>query len=116
MNENDLMEDAEDVEIDALKVSYFKSFIAVCREKKITLLFFISPTYKKYLTSNYYTAIKNICSEECVPLFDFSEDVDYINNRGYYKDFTHLNSYGADLYSKKVSNIIKDYTGDEIIR
>lgn len=116
MPENDLMENAEEVEIDSLKLSYLKSFIKVCRENNIEILFFISPTYNKYITSDYYTVFKNVCYEQSVPLFDFSEDKDFINNKEYYKDFTHLNNYGADIYSKKVSDIIKDYTGDEIIR
>ena len=43
---------------------------------------------------------KNICRENDVKFIDFSESEDFIYKNNLFKDRTHLNSDGADLFTK----------------
>lgn len=102
------MSSPDDESIDSLKLYYFKSFVSFCKERKIPLIVFCSPTYKKYVNSDYYKPIKTLCEIEHVPYYDYSEYEPITETIDYFSDITHLNDKGAQLYTTKVSRVINE--------
>jgi hypothetical protein len=97
-------------EIDYEMVNYFIKFIILARSKQTNIFVIISPTYYKYLNiSPTATIAKKICDQYNIPFWDFSQMTQFISRSEYFLDETHLNSLGADIYSKIVAYRILHY-------
>lgn len=86
---------------DNMKLKYLKMFIKTCKENNIPLVFCLSPQYK-VSNSNEYNTVKDIILQEQIPLLDFYSYPRLANNKDYFKDRTHLNSAGADAFTKEL--------------
>jgi lysophospholipase L1-like esterase len=51
--------------------------------------------------------IKCICKQNGYEFWDFSNSPKYLNNNHYFKDGGHLNSKGANEFSKDIAKRIK---------
>ena len=71
------------------------------------LVFVISPTwYGKKAFSN-YGSIEAICKEHGITFIDFSNSPKYVHNNDLFKDGMHLNSNGADEFTKDLIKLLK---------
>lgn len=89
---------------DSLKLTYINRFINM--SKGVKLIFVISPTWNG-MNSSDYKPIQEICHDKGILFINFANNPKYIHNYAYFKDGAHLNSKGADEFTKDFMNILK---------
>lgn len=93
--------------IDPFKKIYLTKFITDCKMNGTKLIFMISPSYGQKLRSPYYDALSELCHQYNVPFFYHQTDSNFVNNRQFFKDSSHLNGLGAEEYTKMIVGEIK---------
>lgn len=93
---------------DSVKVYYLKKFISLCKDNNIHLLFSLSPKYKAENSSS-YDVVKFIANEMEVPILDNYTNAQFSNNKVYFQDQMHMNSTGADEYTKYLISFLREY-------
>jgi hypothetical protein len=98
---------------DSIKVKYFKKFISDCQTAGVKLMVIVSPIYVQYQVNNpNITIAKRMCDSAHVPFYDYSTSKDF-DNVGQYADAHHLNSQGAEQFTKmNIANIRKALKGE----
>ena len=89
------------------KVNFFIQLINLVNEKQTKLVLTFSPDFIPYsgeTTSIRY--IKNLSKTKGYVVFDFSRDSSFVKKQNYFYDLQHLNSTGANLFSKSLSDSI----------
>lgn len=96
--------------------TYLRKIIKYCKDNEIELVLFCSPMYDIQLLSAgdydaYVNKVKAIADEYGIKYYDFNlikpEYLD-IQHLEYYKDMDHLNTKGADEFSRLFADIIID--------
>ena len=100
------------VNLDTASLNLFEQFIGQCRELNIELVLVYTPEYigGQSFVKNRSDIIKLyncIAEKHQIPFIDFSND-EICSNRSYFYNSTHLNSIGADLFTRKLVHILKD--------
>lgn len=93
--------------LDSLKIKYLSKLIDECRQKDITLIFCISPYYKRSDFKD-YEPLFEIAGRNNIPVLDYSTDSAICTDPSLFSDGTHLNKAGAEKYSRLVVSDIKD--------
>ena len=87
--------------IDSNLVKKFEEFILIAKDKNINVVVVYSPKlFKKNKFDISLNIAKNICKENDVKFVNLSESPDFINKNNLFKDRVHLNSDGANLFTK----------------
>ena len=95
-------------EIDYQKVKYFENLIKDCKKNKIQLYIVVSPFFIKSNYADYSVSIgQNIAKKYAIPFYNYYQDSVFITNHSLFADMDHLNSYGAEIFSKLVVDKIK---------
>lgn len=98
--------------IDTLKMNFFKDFIASIDTNQTTVIAVISPVWRE--TSRERVAkVKSFFDNLQVPFYDFSDDPKYYQNNHYFYNSIHLNSDGADEYTKDIIRLLRDLGKDQ---
>lgn len=82
---------------DSLKIHYLNRIILESNKTKV--VFVVSPTYIGQDITQ-YKPIAELCKANHIPFIDFSNDSKYVNNSDYFVDGSHLNSEGADEFTR----------------
>ena len=91
---------------DANKIKAFEDICYICSANNINLYVVISPLFEIVEnTSSTLLYMEQTCRDLNIPLLNFINDTSYFNNE-YFLDAVHLNSQGADLFSKDLSHRI----------
>lgn len=93
---------------------YLRKTINYCQDKDIPITLFILPIYEVALIStenydNYIKQVKEITEEYNVPFYDFNlakEEYLPIQDNQYFQDVGHLNSAGADMFTRFFYEIV----------
>lgn len=95
-----------DVEYDSLKLDYFSKLIDLAAGSR--LYFVISPVWYDMKTrrEEEIKPLKAICRQKGIPLVDFTNHPKYLRNDSLFSDGTHLNSLGADIFSRDIVHIL----------
>ncbi len=101
------IEENEFFEVDSLKYTYFTKLIEACKANDIKLICVLSPRYRGDLFSEQYKVIEDLCKIHDVPFWNFYGDEEFCNNLELFKDRTHLNNNGAELFTYKIVSEIK---------
>ena len=94
--------------VDTLKIHYFEEFIQLAKDKGVSLVCCISPSYKAPADDNKYESIKSLCKQYQVPFLYYGSDLDISCEKIYFQDRTHLNDCGARLFTSKLLSWIID--------
>lgn len=89
---------------DEVKIHYIDKFIDECRDSK--LIFVVSPIWYG-MDENALYPLREICQQKNVVLLEFENNIKYVHNDFYFYDGNHLNSRGADEFSKDLCVILK---------
>jgi hypothetical protein len=93
---------------DYQKIETIESFIKLCKDNNIRILLFISPLFKKYENGLPFKGfLIDLQKKYKINVFDFRNNSDFLN-RNYFSDPMHLNSDGAEIYTKNIINILKE--------
>ena len=91
---------------DKLKLYYMDKLIRETGESK--LVFVISPIWYG-CNINRFSPLRDLCIRRNIPFFDFSNDNRFVHNDSLFKDGTHLNSKGADLFTQLLIEKINEF-------
>lgn len=94
---------------DSLKIKKINQFIE--KTKGIKTIFVVSPMWYGQDDAVLDT-IKSICKKQNIPILDFANKAKYVHHNEYFKDGTHLNTRGADEFTR---DVIKALRKDAII-
>ncbi len=92
------------IEVDSLKICYLRKFIHACKDTK--LFFVVSPIYYG-ASEKQYEPVYKICRQQNIPFFFFANDAKYVGCEDYFKDGTHMNSVGADEFTRDLISKLK---------
>ena len=95
------------LEKDAQIIQYFQQFVSICKDKDVKLIFVCSPMHKKDFYEHcemekFWLQIDSIAPN--VPTMDYS--LMFGSDTTYFAESTHLNKYGADIFSQQLSHDI----------
>ncbi|MGB5554940.1 MAG: hypothetical protein WBM83_09810 [Flavobacteriaceae bacterium] len=94
-------------EFDQNKIDLFKEFIRLTKEKNIPLVVTYSPIYYLYDKDPSMELCRQICIENEIPLLNFTRDTEFLDQRDYFDDATHLNDSGVTIFTKKLAALLK---------
>ena len=89
---------------DQIKIEYFRNITDVFNETR--LIFVVSPFWNG-VDSTVFQPVKSLCNEKSIDFIDFSNCPKYVHHNEYFKDGFHLNSTGADEFTKDLMSEIK---------
>lgn len=96
--------DAELV-FDSQKLTYMENFIEDVKARGINLVFIASPVWYG-VPEERFKPLKDICMKQGVQFYNYSNDSNYVHNDVMFKDGSHLNSYGADEFTKNICRFL----------
>jgi len=91
--------------VDSVKLDYINKLIDELEGVK--LYFVVSPKWYG-MDSVQFQPIMNICQERDIPFIDFANNPKYVRQDIYFKNGSHMNSRGADEFTKDLIGYIKD--------
>lgn len=92
---------------DTDKVDEFERIIKLCKERGVRLTVVTSPFYAYYKKpTSTILIVKQICDKEGVEYINFLNNKNFDNIRLFHS-LDHLNAKGADLFTKKLVQILK---------
>ena len=97
---------AERIIFDAQKEKFLVSLINDAKDRGIKLVFVASPVWYGMNDKQFEPLVK-ICNEQSIPFYNYSNDTNFVSNDKMFKDGTHLNSYGADMFTSEICNLFK---------
>jgi hypothetical protein len=94
---------------------YLDSVINFCNSNHCRLIFTISPAYKDARTEvinkdQIIEQYRNSAAAKGIPLLNYSEDPDIMNNKSYFEDNYHLLYAGARIYTQKIARDFNNIT------
>lgn len=97
-----------DASLDSNKVAEVESFITSCLNADIDLKIVVSPSYCFYEKGNRYEKfIVYLKGKFPIEVYSFQNDAFFSGHPELFKDVNHLNSTGANLFTKRILRIIK---------
>ena len=97
-----------------LSIYEFMDMIRLSKERGFKLIFVMSPTLRSADTeSQSYQFIVKECHENDILMLDYSNDESYYKTE-YFRDRSHLNYYGAELFSQNLMSDLKYYIQAQI--
>jgi hypothetical protein len=99
----------KELKIDTVFVNKLKNFINTSLAAKTKLVFIVSPViYKSSLDENKsFSLIKKISKFYNIPMLNYHNDSSFIGKNILFKDLSHLNNKGAEVFTKKVAHDLK---------
>ena len=92
-------------QFDELKTELLEHLVKEIGETK--LVFVVSPTIYGQ-NEDQLIPVKDLCNKYSIPLYDFSNDTKYVHNAKYFKDGSHLNAVGADVFTRELMHTMKN--------
>lgn len=92
--------------IDAAKLEIMDRFMAMCRKAGIKLVFVLSPYYKNDM-GDQSGPLRSIAARHSVPVLDYFNDAAFINDSTLFRDASHMDSLGADRFTRVVIGELK---------
>lgn len=93
-------------EVDSLKLEYILRFISQCRERRVRLLFVVSPKYTT-VAPDHYDILKELARQNGIPFLDYHTTGLYHDHPDYFRDAVHLWDGGARLFSSRFASDLK---------
>jgi hypothetical protein len=93
---------------DSLKVSYLNKFVELCKNKGISLVFMVSPSYKA-TNDAYFEYMIKFAEKNNIPFINYYCYKPITENKEFFYDEIHLNRKGADEYTKTFVSENKDF-------
>lgn len=85
--------------LDPQATASFRSFVSICKENEIQLVFSFSPSFVPRSPIG-MDMIQVIARDESIPIFHYGESPVFCYNPKLFKDAGHLNEEGARLFTK----------------
>ena len=94
--------------LDAVKLYFWKKFIQDCHQKGTQLIFALSPFYGgSHSAHRTYSAIYDLSTRYNIPIVNHYNDKDFVNHKDLFMDSYHMNYLGAEMFSKKIAGELR---------
>lgn len=102
------LKEEENVEnvVDSVKIGYLEKLIQCCDCNGIQIILSLSPKYQ-IAENGLYTIIYSMAEKYKVPIIDYYNVDEFLNDKSLFRDSMHLNSKGAIAFTNKISSEIK---------
>ncbi len=91
-------------------INYFASFLKLAKSTGALVYVFSSPKYQINHKKSDSVLVKSICDRNGVKYINYLTDTSFIKHPELFKDGVHLNNDGAEIFTKKIIDLIKkDY-------
>lgn len=97
LEDSNVQEKDYSYEVDTLKLSYFRKFIKMTKEKKLDLIVVFSPEFNTPYAEDFWP-VRELCEEEGISVIDLFEEHSY-QKKELFVDHCHMNESGARLFS-----------------
>lgn len=101
------LEKEQEIELDTVKLKYYKKFIQICQLRGIPLIFFRAPSFSIMSSNERY--VKSLAEEYNIPFFDYQSKGLFWDRNDYFLDRAHMKHEGACRYSEIVGSDLKHY-------
>ena len=100
--------------IDPIKEKYIRK---LAKEKRdgCNMFFVMSPTFNDPPSEEFIALISSIAKENNIPFLDYSYDKQFLGHAELFSDEAHMNTTGAELFSKKLAHAIKELIKEECV-
>lgn len=85
--------------VDSLKLELIEKLVIDIKKYNAQVIFVTSPVWYGKEDSQ-FVALEDICKKWEVPFYNYSNSPKYVRNNHYFKDGSHLNSRGADEFTR----------------
>lgn len=92
--------------VDQDKIATLQKFINKTKEKKLILVFTVSP-YFMSTPEGLYDPLKKIAKENNIPILNHLQDNKFLSDKSLFNDELHLNKRGAVLYTTLIASEAK---------
>jgi len=108
----DMPAEEQNSKIDSLKMKLMERLIHDCKRTGTKLIFVFSPEYfpRRYDLK----AFQSLCKNNHISFIDYSNYPLFVSKRCYFQDRIHMNSKGADMFSKALSDSINSIMNVQI--
>lgn len=111
------LKDKRNAAIDDQGFNLLADFIQICKKNEVNIILVHAPILylKKEQIFNYdeiLNRIKNIADETQTPYWEY-DTMKICNSKYYFRNFSHVNLLGADIYSKQLAKDVKVYLSQE---
>lgn len=100
--------DESNLIVDTLKLEYICKLIELCKNEDVKLVFVASPRYMQPESTLYYSRVIEIANKKDIPFINYFSDLYFSKSGGLFYDASHMNSIGADEFSKEIAYKIKE--------
>ncbi|WP_405410904.1 hypothetical protein [Maribacter sp. Asnod1-A12] len=97
----------EPYDFDENKVKVFREFLQLCKNRNIPVLVTISPVSYNYPNDFSFEMCKDICEQEGISVYDFSNKTAFPKDLSLFADEIHLNEQGSTVFSKLIVELVK---------
>lgn len=95
--------------VDSNKLNALHDFMRIAKDCGAKVFVIYSPIYERYIKEpQEISIIRDICSCDSIPFWNFSQDTLFLNNENLFYDSWHLNKKGAIIFSKIITHMVKD--------
>ena len=101
-----------EIQLDSKTLVLFETFLKECKANNIKLVFVYTPEYiegQKFVKNRgqIMGLYKKFSRDYQIPFYDYSNDsISY--QKKYFYNATHLNKYGSELFTKKITDTLKE--------
>lgn len=93
--------------VDSLKINMLEKLMVKTKQTGINLIMVASPKYGER-NSDVFVYVKELCDKHGIEFWDYYTTSEY-QKMEYFKEFTHLNPSGANIYSAAIAKRISQY-------
>ena len=106
-------EDPEEY-VSETKIHILQDIINTCKSRNIKLFVFTPPTYCNFSSQPMtISALQEKCEKNKIPYYNDVNCSEFMMHEDWFYDTSHLNKYGAEVYSKIMAERIKHYLQNE---
>lgn len=101
-----LTPDSDELSIEERKLEYLQKFIDDCKANDIKLVMCYSPYYGQTVPKS-IQMVEELAQANGVKFLNYGDDLRFQKSE-YFQDASHLNDTGAKVFSKEITNVLKN--------
>lgn len=95
------------IAVDSNRLAKLDGIVEMCKSRKVNLLITYAPTLRLTKQNGCSQWLHSYCSTRSIPCYDYSWEKRYYLHPKLFKDEVHLNSKGAEIFTREFCVIIR---------
>ena len=93
--------------VDRKKMEYVNKVIEICKNNNIKLVLVNSPNFAIIHANKWENEIRDLAQRSEIEFLNYGQDSTFMQHNEWFQDWDHLNTVGADIYSRIITEDIK---------